>query len=88
MKNISEILVTRNKSIDDYILEAIAMFNQGYDTISLKGMGKEISKAVDIYNKLKDRLGDGVVLDSVETGSETKDKKRISYILLKLRRVY
>lgn len=88
MKSPNELLVTRNKSVDDYILEAIAMFNQGFDTITLKGMGKEISKAVDIYNRLKDRLGDGIVLDSVETGSETKDKRRISYILLKLRRVY
>ncbi len=87
-EKINEVIVRRSKSVEDHVLDIIVMFNQGLNEIKLKGVGKEISKAVDIYNTLKDRLGEGVQLLGVETGSEIKDRRRISYILLKLKRVY
>ncbi|TRM88649.1 DNA-binding protein [Sulfolobus sp. C3] len=87
-EKINELIVRRSKSVEDHVLDIIVMFNQGLNEIKLKGVGKEISKAVDIYNTLKDRLGEGVQLLGVETGSEVKDRRRISYILLKLKRVY
>ncbi|AOL15643.1 DNA-binding protein [Sulfolobus sp. A20] len=87
-EKINEVIVRRSKSVEDHVLDIIVMFNQGLNEIKLKGVGKEISKAVDIYNTLKDRLGEGVQLLGVETGSEVKDRRRISYILLKLKRVY
>lgn len=87
-QKLNEVIVRRSKSVEDHVLDIIVMFNQGFDEIKLKGVGKEISKAVDIYNSLKERLGDGIQLVGVETGSETKDRRRISYILLRLKRVY
>ncbi|MEM0363870.1 MAG: DNA-binding protein [Sulfolobaceae archaeon] len=88
MSKINEITVRRSKSIEDHVLDIIVMFNQGFDEVVVKGIGKEISRAVDIYNRLKERLGDGVQIVNIETGSEIKDKRRISYILLRLKRVY
>ncbi|MEM0373212.1 MAG: DNA-binding protein [Sulfolobaceae archaeon] len=80
--------ITKNKSVGDYVLDVIAEFNRGFETIILKGFGKEISKTVDVYNSLVDRLKDGIVLENVSTGSEIKDRRRISYILIRIRRVY
>jgi len=80
--------ITRNKSVGDYVLDIIADFNRGFEIIVLKGFGKEISKAIDVYNSLVDRLKDGIVLESVSTGSEMRDRRRISYILIRIRRVY
>ncbi|MEM1630220.1 MAG: DNA-binding protein [Saccharolobus sp.] len=88
MSKINEITVRRSKSIEDHVLDIIVMFNQGFDEVVVKGIGKEISRAVDIYNRLKERLGDGVQIVNIETGSEIKDRRRISYILLRLKRVY
>ncbi|MEM4943818.1 MAG: DNA-binding protein [Saccharolobus sp.] len=88
MSKINEITVRRSKSIEDHVLDIIVMFNQGFDEVVIKGIGKEISRAVDIYNRLKERLGDGVQIVNIETGSEIKDRRRISYILLRLKRVY
>ncbi|TRM96473.1 hypothetical protein DJ530_12770, partial [Sulfolobus sp. E1] len=78
-EKINEVIVRRSKSVEDHVLDIIVMFNQGLNEIKLKGVGKEISKAVDIYNTLKDRLGEGVQLLGVETGSEVKDRRRTSY---------
>ncbi|MEM4884864.1 MAG: DNA-binding protein, partial [Saccharolobus sp.] len=78
MSKINEITVRRSKSIEDHVLDIIVMFNQGFDEVVVKGIGKEISRAVDIYNRLKERLGDGVQIVNIETGSEIKDKRRIS----------
>ncbi|MEM0015604.1 MAG: DNA-binding protein [Saccharolobus sp.] len=87
-QKINEITVRRSKSVEDHVLDIIVMFNQGFDEVVVKGIGKEISRAVDIYNTLKERLGDGVQIVNIETGSEIKDRRRISYILLRLKRVY
>ncbi|WP_126451329.1 ribonuclease P subunit p25 family protein [Sulfodiicoccus acidiphilus] len=82
------IIVSSTKSVEEHTLEAIVLFNQGADKVEIKGTGFEVNKAVDIYNSIVDRLGKGVELEGVETGSEVKDKRRLSFILIKLRRVY
>ncbi|WP_338601739.1 DNA-binding protein [Sulfolobus tengchongensis] len=87
-QKLNEVIVRRSRSVEDHVLDIIVLFNQGLDEVILKGIGKEISKAVDVYNSLKDRLGDGIQLVSVQTGSEVRDRRRISYIQLRLKRVY
>ncbi|QGA54349.1 DNA-binding protein [Sulfolobus sp. E5-1-F] len=87
-EKLNEIVVRKTKNVEDHVLDVIVLFNQGIDEVILKGIGREISKAVDVYNSLKDRLGDGVQLVNVQTGSEVRDRRRISYILLRLKRVY
>jgi len=87
-KKSNEIVVGRTKSVEDYVLDIISLFNQGSQEVEVKGNGFEINKVVDIYNQLVDRLKEGVKLEKVDIGSEVKDKRRVSYLLLKLRRVY
>lgn len=87
-KKPNEIIVGRTRSVEDYVLDIISLFNQGSEEVEVKGNGFEINKVVDIYNQLVDRLKEGVKLEKVDIGSEVKDKKRVSYLLLKLRRVY
>jgi len=84
----NELLISRAKSVEDYVLDIIVMFNQGIDEVEIKGFGNSINKTVAVYNMLKERLGDGVVLEQASIGSEVKDRRRISYISLKLKRVY
>jgi DNA-binding protein Alba len=87
-KKSNEIVVGRTKSVEDYVLDIISLFNQGSQEVEIKGNGFEINKVVDIYNQLVDRLKEGVKLEKVDIGSEVKDKRRVSYLLLRLRRVY
>ncbi|BFH74349.1 DNA-binding protein [Sulfurisphaera javensis] len=87
-KKPNEILISRAKRTEDYVLDVIVMFNQGYDEVELKGVGNSIYKAVEVYNLLKDRLGDGIKLEKTDIGSEVKDRRRISYISIRLKRVY
>jgi DNA-binding protein Alba len=87
-KNSNRINVSKSRTIEDYVLDAIVLFNQGYETVVIRGTGNEISKAVDVFNSLKSRLGEGVTIDSVEIGSDLKSKRRISYIDIKVKRVY
>ncbi|MFP3163228.1 ribonuclease P subunit p25 family protein [Acidianus hospitalis] len=83
-----EVVVSRSKSVEDHVLEIIEILNHNSNEVDLKGYGFEINKAVDIYNALKDRLKEGITLEEVSIGSETKDRKRISYLLLRIKRSY
>mgnify|MGYP001770655168 FL=1 len=85
-KRYVEVVVSRSKSVMDYTLEVITLLNQGMDEVKIKGVGREISKAVDVYNSVKDRLGDGVDLVNTEIGTEKG--KKTSYIIITVARKY
>ena len=85
-KRYVEVVVSRSKSVMDYTLEVITLLNQGMDEVKIKGVGREISKAVDVYNSVKDRLGDGVDLVNTEIGTEKG--KKTSYIVITVARKY
>ncbi|AAY80656.1 ribonuclease P subunit p25 family protein [Sulfolobus acidocaldarius] len=87
-KKPNEIVITKSKRIEDYVLDTIILFNQGYEEVEIRGSGQEINKAIEVYNQLVDRLKEGVRLEKVDIGSEVKDRRRISYILLRLKRIY
>ncbi|MCY0849595.1 DNA-binding protein [Sulfuracidifex metallicus] len=86
-KKPNEVLVSM-KNVEDYVLEIITMLNQGAEEVEIKGVGRDIGKAVDVYNMILDKLGNGIKLDSVSIGSENRDKKRLSFILLRVKKVY
>ena len=54
-----------NKPIADYIVSIAILFNQGVKRIVIKGKGDKISKAVAVYNAVKDRMGDVIRLENV-----------------------
>ncbi len=84
----TKIIDIGKKHIDDYIFDAIVSFNEGIDEIIIKGRGDFISKAVDVYRILKDKLGDSIELVNVEIGSERFRGRRRSYIAIRVRRKY
>jgi DNA-binding protein len=86
-KKPNEVLVSM-KNVEDYVLEVITMLNQGAQEVDIKGVGRDIGKAVDVFNMVKDKLGKGVELGSGSIGSESRDKKRLSFILLRIKKVY
>ncbi|MEM1813760.1 MAG: hypothetical protein QXE04_00555 [Thermoplasmatales archaeon] len=88
MDRSTQVVVSRNKSIDEQVLDVISSFNQGIKDVELKGYGREIDRTVDIYNIIKEKLGDAVSLVDVTIGSEFKDKRRISYLLFRLRKSF
>jgi DNA-binding protein Alba len=86
-KKYVEIVVSRTKSVSDYVLDIITLMNQGFDEVKIKGLGREISKAVDVYNSLKSRMENGIELKDVQIGTD-KERKRTSYILITVVRKY
>ncbi|MCQ4344834.1 MAG: DNA-binding protein [Sulfolobaceae archaeon] len=82
-----EVVVSRTKSVSDYVLDIITLMNQGFDEVKIKGLGREISKAVDVYNSLKSRMENGIELKDVQIGTD-KERKRTSYILITVVRKY
>ncbi|QKQ99388.1 DNA-binding protein [Metallosphaera tengchongensis] len=86
MERSAQFVVSHGKPINEQVLEIISSFNRGVNEVELKGYGREIDRTVDIFNILKEKLGNGVILDQVIIGSEFKDKRRISYLLFRLRK--
>jgi len=86
--NMSKIIDIGKKSIDDYVFDIIVSFQEGIDTIIIKGYGEYISKAVDVYNELYSRLGESIELINIEIGSEKKSGRLKSYIAISIKRKY
>ena len=53
----------------------------------IRGNGENIYRAVNLYNILKSRLGDGVRLLNVRIGSEKRGFKHVPYIEIEIERV-
>jgi DNA-binding protein len=84
----TKIIDIGKRPLDDYIFEAIISFQEGVNDIILKGRGNFISRAVDAYWALKDRLGESIELVNVEIGSERVRGRIRSYIAIRVRRKY
>jgi DNA-binding protein len=74
------------KPLDEYVFEAIVSFREGINELVIKGRGLSISKAVDLYWRLKDRLGESIELVDVKIGSERFKGRMKSYIEIHVRR--
>ncbi len=85
--NVKIIDVTR-KPVSDYVFDAVVTFNQGVDELIIKGRGDYISKAVDVYRVLSERLGDTIEVVKIEIGSEKFRGRRRSYIMIRIKRKY
>ncbi len=77
-----------SKPLGDYIVSAAILFNQGYKQVLIKGRGSNISKAVALYNALKERMGDALKLVNVRIGSNEVRGKIVSYIEILVERAY
>jgi DNA-binding protein Alba len=80
------VIIIGKKSIADYVLSAILIFNEGYDEVIIRGQGPNVSKAVDVYNALYSRLKDGIELVGVTIDSIERGRRLIPVIEIKVRR--
>ncbi len=80
------VIIIGKKSIADYVLSAILIFNEGYDEVVIRGQGPNVSKAVDVYNALHNRLKDGIELVDVTIDSIERGRRLIPIIEIKVRR--
>ncbi len=76
-----------NKPVLDYIVSIAILFNQGVKRIIIRGRGDNISKAIAVYNAVKERMGDAVKLSNVRIGSEDRKGKLTSFIEIIIERV-
>ncbi|RLG82434.1 MAG: DNA-binding protein [Thermoprotei archaeon] len=76
-----------NKPLIDYIVSLAILFNQGIRRIIIRGSGDKISKAIAVYNALKERMGDAVKLNDVRIGSENRRGRMVSYIEIVVEKV-
>lgn len=81
-------LVISKKPIKEYLIEIALMFQESVDVVVLKGHGKFISKAVDLYNAVLSRMKDSVELVNVSIGSDVVKGKVKPYIAIKIKRRY
>lgn len=80
------VIIIGKKRIADYVLSAILAFNEGYNEIVIRGQGPNISKAVDVFNALHNRLKDGIELVSVNIGSVERGRRLIPHIEIRVRK--
>jgi len=85
-RGLTETIVLGSKSLNEYLLQVVVSFNRGVDTVEILGKGRNINKAVNLYNRVMERLGDSVVLEDVEIGSLLERGRRVSYIRIRLKR--
>lgn len=82
------ILVVSKKPIREYMIEIALLFQEGADLIEIRGNGRFISKAVDLYNAILSRMKDSIELVNISIGSDVVKGKIKPYISIKIKRRY
>jgi DNA-binding protein Alba len=80
------ILVNRTP-LEELVLNVILTLRElkENEVLVLKGRGDYIPKAIDVYNEVKKRLGNALVLENVSIGSEKAGRRILSYIEISLK---
>jgi len=86
LRALTQTIVLGNKPLRNYLLDVVVSFNRGVDAVEILGKGKNIHRAVTLYNMVVNRLGDSVKLEHVEIGSLLERGRRVSYIKIRISR--
>ncbi len=86
MASEQNVIIVGKKSVNDYVLSAILLLNEGHDEVIIRGQGNNINKAVEVFNALRRRLGDSIELVSVNIDSFEKGRRLVPFIEIKIRR--
>jgi len=81
-------IVVSTKPLRDYIIEVAVSFQEGAEVVVIKGYGKFISKAVDLYNIILNRMRDSIEYMGALIGSENVQGRSRPYIAIKIRKRY
>ena len=75
-----EVIVVRDRPVNEYVLNALVAFNSGTDLVEIIGRGENISKAVVVFNVLREKLEESLKVVKVEIGSEHGRRRPVPYI--------
>lgn len=87
-KQLAKKLIMVNRTpLDEIVLNVILSLRElkENELLVIKGRGDYIPKAIDVYNEVKRRLGNTLILEKVSIGSERAGRKTLSYIEISLR---
>lgn len=84
-REVERTVVVGKKRLSDYLIEIAVLFQEA-GIVVLRGEGRFISKAVDLYNVIKYKMGDSVELVNVSIGSSKTNGRVRPYIVIKIRR--
>lgn len=79
------VIVVGKKSISSYLIDVAVMFQEA-SMVVLRGEGKFISKAVDLFNAIMSKMGESVELVDVSIGSNIVRGRIKPYIVIKVKR--
>lgn len=73
--------------VSEYALRAIVALRglAEEEVLVLKGRGEGISKAVDVYNEVRSRIGEALQLVNVSIGSERAGRKKLPFIEIRIK---
>lgn len=83
--NVKTIVLGR-KPLKDYLIEAVISLNRDADVVEIVGRGKNIHRAVNLYNALVSRVGERIKIRDIEIGSVLIKNRRVSYIKISVQR--
>lgn len=71
-----DVVIVGEAPIDKYVLDIIVLFNSGSESVEIVGKGRNIYKAVNAFNLLREKLEGALQVEQVEIGSERKRRGR------------
>jgi len=82
-----KLLLINRAPFEETVLKAILSLRElkEDEVLVIKGRGDYIPKAIDVYNEVKKRLGNALVLEKVSIGSERVGRRVLSFIEISLR---
>ncbi|MEM4502229.1 MAG: DNA-binding protein, partial [Ignisphaera sp.] len=80
-------IVLGRKPLRDYLIEAVVSLNRDADVVEIVGRGRNIHRAVNLYNALISRVGERITIKDVEIGSVLVKNRRVSYIKIVVQRI-
>lgn len=86
-KQLRKLILVNRTPLEEIVLNVILSLRElkEDEILVLKGRGDYIPKAIDVYNEVKKRLGNALILENVSIGSEKAGRRILSYIEISLR---
>lgn len=88
MASAERVLVVAGKPLRDYLINVALLFQEGASIVVLKGYGRFISKAVDLYNIVALKMKESIELVDVSIGTEVFQGRSKPYIAIRIQRKY
>ncbi len=79
-----DIVVVRDGPLADYIVQVVMYLSSGSEEVEIIGRGRNIHRAVAVFNAVRERLSETLRVNSVEIGSEQRGRRRVPYIKIRI----